>query len=182
LRMIDVAAGTFEDLPRDTHSFGPTWDPRNSWRIVYRGDKGLVQLDMGKSTTVAFTDDVADHTPVFSPDGSRLAVSYMQHDHWEIHVMNGDGSGRARLTETPLSAIVDQQLAGLTPRSWNNVAPTWSPDGSQIAFLSDRSGQWEIWVMNADGSNQRSMFAPGTLKGTNFQYFGMDERMLSWGR
>jgi dipeptidyl aminopeptidase/acylaminoacyl peptidase len=182
LRMIDLAAGTFEDLPRDTHSFGPTWDPRNSWRIVYRGDKGLVQLDMGQSTTTAFTDDVNDHTPIFSPDGSRLAVSYMQHDHWEIHVMNADGSGRARLTETPLSDIVDQQLAGLTPRSWNNVAPTWSPDGSQIAFLSDRSGKWEIWVMNADGSNQHPMFAPDTLKGINFQYNGVDERMLSWGR
>jgi hypothetical protein len=182
LRMINVAAGTFEDLPRDTHSYGPTWDPRNSWRIVYRGDKGLVQLDLGKSTTSAFTDDVDDHAPVFSPDGSRIAVSYMQHDHWEIHVMNGDGSGRARLTETPLSVIVDQQLAGLTPRSWNNTAPTWSPDGSQIAFLSDRSGQWEIWVMNADGSNQHPMFAPGTLKGINFQYNGVDERMLSWGQ
>jgi hypothetical protein len=182
LRRIDVAAGTFADLPRDTHSYGPTWDPRNSWRIVYRGDKGLVQLDLDKSTVSTFTDDVDDHTPVFSPDGSRLAVSYMQHDHWEIHVMNGDGSGRARLTETPLSDIVDQQLAGLTPRSWNNTSPTWSPDSSQIAFLSDRSGQWDIWVMNADGSNQHPMFAPGTLKGINFEYFGMDERMLSWGR
>jgi hypothetical protein len=182
LRVINVAAGSFEDLPRDTHSFGPTWDPRNSWRIVYRGDTGLVQLDLGKSTTSAFTDDVDDHAPVFSPDGSRIAVSYMQHDHWEIHVMNGDGSGRARLTETPLTDIVDQQLAGLTPRSWNNAAPTWSPDGSQIAFLSDRSGKWEIWVMNADGSNQHPMFAPGTLKGINLQYNGVDERMLSWGR
>ena len=182
LRMINVAAGTFEDLPHATHSFGPTWDPRNNWRLVYRGDLGLVQLDMGKSANSTFTDDVDDHTPVFSPDGSRLAVSYMQHDHWEIHVMNADGSGRARLTETPLSDIVDQQLAGLTPRSWNNVAPTWSPDGSQIAFLSDRGGKWAIWVMNADGSNQHPMFAPDTLKGINFQYNGVDERMLSWGR
>jgi hypothetical protein len=182
LRVIDIAAGTFVDLPRDAHSYGPTWDPRNSWRIVYRGDVGLVQLDLGTSTTSAFTGDVDDHTPAFSPDGSRLAVSYMQHDHWEIHVMNGDGSGRVRLTETPLSDIVDQQLAGLTPRSWNNTSPAWSPDGSRIAFLSDRSGQWEIWVMNADGSDQHPMFAPGTLKGIDFQYFGMDERMLSWGR
>src|SRR6266566_317035 len=30
--------------------------------------------------------------------------------------------------------------------------PEWSPDGTKIAFLSDRSGNNDIWVMNADGS------------------------------
>jgi Tol biopolymer transport system component len=59
-------------------------------------------------------------------------------------------------------------------------SPTWSPDGSQIAFLTDRTGQWEIWVMNADGSNQRSLLPAGTLDGIALQYNGMDERVLSW--
>jgi Tol biopolymer transport system component len=44
---------------------------------------------------------------------------------------------------------------------WNNAAPAWSPDGQQIAFMTDRSGKWEIWIMNADGSNQRPMFSNG---------------------
>jgi len=35
--------------------------------------------------------------------------------------------------------------------------PTWSPDGSQIAFMSDRSGNPDIYVMNADGSNVRQL-------------------------
>ena len=32
--------------------------------------------------------------------------------------------------------------------------PTWSPDGRKIAFLSDRDGTREVYVMNADGTGQ----------------------------
>ena len=35
--------------------------------------------------------------------------------------------------------------------------PSWSPDGSQIAFESDRDGDYEIYIMAADGSNQRRL-------------------------
>ncbi|GAB4548631.1 MAG: hypothetical protein Kow0063_43540 [Anaerolineae bacterium] len=180
LRLVNVATGQFEDLPHDLFSRAPAWDPANDWRLVYDGELGLVNLDMNRNTTWALTNDPDDHTPAFSPDGSRIAVSYWQHDHWEIHVMNADGSGRVRLTETPLRVIVEQQIKGQEPRSWNNVAPAWSPDGTQIAFLTDRSGQWEIWVMNADGSNQRPLLPSGALDGLGLQYYGVGERALSW--
>ncbi len=186
LRMVDVATGTLRDLPGDLFSYAPTWDPANDWRLVYDGDMGLVNMDLNQGTTWALTDDVRDHSPVFSPDGSKIAVSYWQHDHWELHVINADGSGRVRLTETPLRVIVEQQINGETPRSWNNVAPAWSPDGSQITFLTDRTGRWEMWVMSADGSNQRPLFPAGTLDGLalhpegTLQYNNVDERMLSW--
>jgi len=36
-------------------------------------------------------------------------------------------------------------------------APDWSPDGRQIAFDTTRDGNFEIYVMNADGSNQRRL-------------------------
>ncbi|UCC88857.1 MAG: PD40 domain-containing protein [Anaerolineales bacterium] len=180
LRVVQVASGDFEDLPGDLFSYAPTWDPANDWHLVYDGEMGLVNLDLNRGTTWALTDDVNDHAPVFSPDGNRLAVSYWQHDHWDIHVMNADGSGRMRLTETPLRAIVEKQLRGEEPRSWNNDAPAWSPDGALIAFLSDRTGRWEIWVMSADGSNTRLMFPSGTLDGIDLQYFNQNERVLSW--
>jgi Tol biopolymer transport system component len=181
LRVVDVATGEYRDLPHDTHAFSPTWDPAVPWRLVYAAERGLVSLDINQGTAVPLTEDVLDHSPVFSPDGQKIAVTYLQHDHWDIHVMNADGTARVRLTETPLINIIEQRLQGEEPRNWNNAAATWSPDGSQIAFLTDRNGTWEIFVMNADGSNPRPLFASGTLVGIDLQYHGVDERVISWG-
>ncbi|MFZ5879871.1 MAG: hypothetical protein ACOY0R_10920, partial [Chloroflexota bacterium] len=58
-------------------------------------------------------------------------------------VMNADGSDARQLTDTP--------------RFDEN--PAWSPDGSQIAFQTERDGNFEIYVMNADGTDQHP-FAP----------------------
>ena len=45
-------------------------------------------------------------------------------------------------------------LRRLTNDAFKNRGPRWSPDGTQIAFYSDRSGSYGIWVMDPDGSGQ----------------------------
>ena len=52
--------------------------------------------------------------------------------------MNADGTNQTRLTQN----------------SANDEDPNWSPDGSQIAFISMRDGHYEIYTMNIDGSGQ----------------------------
>jgi dipeptidyl aminopeptidase/acylaminoacyl peptidase len=180
LRKIDVATGSYENLPSDSHSFSPAFDPANVWRLVYRGEHGLNALDVNQGTTWPLTTDAGDRSPAFSPDGSKIAVSYRQGDHWEIHTLNADGSGRVRLTQTPNCVLVDQQLRGQPQHSWNNTAPVWSPDGKRIAFLTDRTGRWEIWVMNADGSNPHPLLPSSTWEKLSIKFDAMDERVVSW--
>lgn len=176
LRVIDAVAGGYRDMPAGQYAFSPTWDPANTWRVVSTAGKGLVATDINRGEAFPLTDDPSDRSPRFSPDGRYLAVTYRQDTHWEVHRLNADGGGRVRLTKTPLYAVVD------SPTQWNNAAPVFSPDVSEIAFLTDRAGRWEVWVMGADGSNQRPMFSDAVNDQLPIEYLGNDERSLGWGK
>jgi len=60
-------------------------------------------------------------------------------------------------------------VSGGTPltTAGNNEDPAWSPDGTKIAFVSDRAGTFSVWVMNADGSDQRQVTFETTVEAHN---------------
>ena len=71
----------------------------------------------------------------------RLAFERKENDNSDVYVMNPDGTELTRLTDDP---------------GWDGT-PAWSPDGTQIAFASERLGIPVIMLMNADGSDQRPL-------------------------
>lgn len=89
------------------------------------------------------------YEPISSPDRTRIAYVSNQEGNLEIYTMNFDGTGITRLTNNSNSVSND------------DISPDWSPDGSEIVFVSNRSNiqnkSHEVYIMNADGSNQRKL-------------------------
>lgn len=83
--------------------------------------------------------------PALPTGASRIVFSSKPEDGStrspEIYVMNGDGSGRTRLTTNDDT----------------DIEPALSPDGTRIAFVSDRDGNYEIYTMRVDGSDLRRL-------------------------
>ncbi len=55
------------------------------------------------------------------------------------------------------SDIAGETVVNLTSDPAPDIAPAWSPDGTQIAFASQRMQNWDLYLMRADGSNLRRL-------------------------
>jgi LysM repeat protein len=172
----------FTELPCKEHSSSPTWSIDGKF-VAFAGDQGLTVSNPGGFYR-ELTHGPWHLSPTYSPDGSRIAFMMKQADHFDIFLrpVLDISSEQPSLTGNKgieLKALTSPPRYAVKPV--NNVAPTWSPDGKQVAFLSDRDGSWQIYVMDADGSNQRKMFE-SALTGLQFAYDFASERSISWGR
>ncbi|MCB0234428.1 MAG: PD40 domain-containing protein, partial [Anaerolineae bacterium] len=134
-----------------TDDQAPAWSPDGA-RVVFESYRhGIDNAEVyvmngnGSGQTRLTNSPGYDGTPSYSPDGSKIAFVSNRNGPYRIMVMNADGSGQQVLS--------NQQ---------NAFDPVWSPDGRQIAYDADYDGDnWEeLWLMNADGSNQHMIYNP----------------------
>ncbi len=109
--------------------------------------------------------------PSLSPDGGRLAFTTVADDYDLIDA----ALGRRRAAAT------------LTANSRNELSPSWSPDGEQIVYSTDRTGEREIWMRNLKAGIDRPMvtareFPPGTTTALADPVFSPDGSRFAFVR
>jgi sulfatase modifying factor 1 len=111
------------------------------------GDSATGSLPIQRLTAKSSCSD-----PAWSPEGTQIAFVAGRDSSAEIYVMN---------VQDALQGVDGTDQRQLTHNSAADRAPAWSPDGTRIAFVSDREGAPAIYVMNVDGSDPRRLIQSG---------------------
>jgi Tol biopolymer transport system component len=148
----------------------PSWSPDGT-KIAFsfqrdgngNGDIYVMDAD-GSNPTRITKQGPADSEPSWSPDGTKIAFKSWRNGNYDIYVVDAVAYVYASDGSNP------NNITSITNNAAHDMQPSWSADGTKIAFLSDRNGNREIHVMNADGSNQTNL----THYPKNMSYDGDD--------
>ncbi|MCZ8130640.1 MAG: hypothetical protein O9284_05000 [Steroidobacteraceae bacterium] len=140
LSMIELSIGEVERVTRDgLELYGSTWEPggRSILFASPRGGRGEIwrtRFD-GTFELVVGSRRGDLRAPTLSGDGTRLA-----YERWNV---------QTRLLAVPLTADLEQPPSPwLTPTAFDRE-PQLSPDRSRVAFVSDRDGRDQLWMVES---------------------------------
>ncbi len=110
-------------------AFGQEKKPAEEWDIT---------KSFGPTTEISFETSEGTWMNVdVSPDGETIVFDLLG----DIYTIPITGGAATRITSGPAF----------------NIQPRFSPDGSKIAYISDRGGNNNIWVMDSDGTGRRQV-------------------------
>jgi Tol biopolymer transport system component len=121
----------------------------------------------------SFTELGADFDPNVSPDGKQIVYA---------------STRNSRNSDIYVKKVEGQTVTRLTADGANSIQPVFSPDGTFIAFSSDRNGHWDIFVMTADGQKpfqltnglSHEVHPSWSPDGSRICYSAFNERSSQW--
>jgi Tol biopolymer transport system component len=145
LNQLTTSAGTQLEMP------DPTWSP-DGLRVAFLRFDVTCRLYTLFVTTVSSRETLelgrCTRSFQWSPHGQMIAWSQStQDDSGEVYIAQADGTS----------------VVNLSRHAADDRRPQWSPDGSRVAFSSDRTGRVRVFVANVSGSGTDQMALPGDL-------------------
>jgi len=137
--------------------YGDVWPSPDGKRLVFdmrdRASKGDLWIrDLARGVTSRFTFDAAeDNTPVWSPDGRRIAFTSLRKGAGDLYEKDASGAGE------------EQELFSNEEAKY---ATDWSRDGRFVLFQSQAVGGWDLWALPMQGERK-----PFPLVKTKFNEF-----------
>jgi TolB protein len=174
-------------------TFAPRWSPDGRWilySMAVGGNTDIYRISANGGTPQRLTNTPGiDVGGSYSPDGTKIVFESDRSGGQQLYVMNADGSDQRRISfgggryATPEwsprgDLIAFTKIAGnfrigvMTPQgtgerlltdSWQDEAPTWSPNGRVIQFFrtsQGRGGDARIWQVDLTGVNERRIPTP----------------------
>jgi TolB protein len=133
------------------HEINPTWT-RDGQAVVFVSNRGRIHGTGGfwrmpaiagaDATELRYEETNWGARPEFSPDGERLVYSsYLGRNWLQLWLMPANGG----------------EPFPLTYGDWDDTSPRWSPDGSQIAFISNQDGDTQLRLLRVPGAGSRAL-------------------------
>jgi len=146
LYLLDVASANVKkrlDLPVDA-VWSPVFSPDDR-QIAFSGTHGgvtdlyIVNAD-GSNLRQLTNDEYADLQPSWSPDGTKIAFATDRTPQSDLRIL--------KLTKWQIAVldVASGQVTNLPGQDGLNLNPQWSPDGRELAFVSDRTGVPNIFL------------------------------------
>jgi TolB protein len=158
-----LTQGAWDDITPSASSDGA--------RLAFASNRGgqwdLYMLDLTSGETSQVTDTGEyDASPSWSPDGQWLVYESYAMPAEEDNPDPGTGTPEPTASASPENLdlfirpattdnVVEQETIRLTNHPAADTSPVWSPSGRQIAFVSQRSGDEEIWLADLDRIEDR---------------------------
>ena len=157
----------------------------------------LLELNSINLTQNPLSNDILPHGNAMSPDGQKIVFTSERNGNYDIYLMNSDGSKQTQLTKSEsndfepvfspdgssilftserdgnkeiyIMSNLGEEITNLSKNTKDDWNPRYYPDGRKVVFqsLRDGSDNWEIYVMNMDGTNQKNI---SNYKGTDYSY------------